>query len=117
MGKSLVNRGSPLVHSDSDAPMEQTEMPLRDRDLTMCLGFRVDGPDGRIGTVTGMAYGSQTHRPDAIEIRAGLFQRTMIVVPPEEVIAADPSTKRLTLRRDPRVLRPRGLDDVRNCSD
>ena len=53
----------------------------------------------------GIAYGSQTHRPDAIEIRVGLFHRIVIVVPPEEVIAADSSTKRLTLRRDPLPLR------------
>lgn len=98
--------------------MEQTEMPPRDRDLTMCLGFQVDGPNGRIGTVTGIAYGSQTHRPDAIEIRVGLFERSVIVVPPGEVVAADPSTKRLMLRRDPRALPPeRDLDEVRSRSD
>lgn len=113
MGQSIVNRGSALVHLD--APMGQAEMPRLDRDLTMCLGFRVDGPNGRIGTVIGLAYGSQKHQPDAIEIRVGLFQRTVIVVPPEEVVAADPSTKRLTLRRDPRALLPeRDLDEVRS---
>ena len=103
MGQSIVNRGSAPVRSDG--PMGQAEMPPRDRDLTMCLGFQVDGPNGRIGTVIGIAYGSQTHRPDAIEIRVGLFHRIVIVVPPEEVIAADSSTKRLTLRRDPLPLR------------
>ena len=116
MGRSIVNRGFALVRSDG--PMEQTAMPLRDRDLTTCLGFQVDGPNGRIGTVIGIAYGSQTHRPDAIEIRVGLFHRIVIAVPPEEVIAADPSTKRLTLRRDPRALPPeRDLDEVRSRSD
>jgi hypothetical protein len=70
----------------------------------MCLGFQVDGPNGRIGTVIGIAYGNQTRGPDAIEIRVGLFKPTVIVVPPEQVIAADPSTKRLTLRHDPRAL-------------
>ena len=110
------NRGSALVHLD--APMGQAEMPRLGRDLTMCLGFRVDGPNGRIGTVIGLAYGSQMHQPDAIEIRVGLFQRTVIVVPPEEVVAADPSTKRLTLRRDPRALLPeRDLDEVRSRGD
>jgi hypothetical protein len=102
MGQSIVNRGSALVRSD--ARMERTEMSPRDRDLTMCLGFQVDGPNGRVGTVTGIAYGSQRHGPDAIEIRVGLFKPTVIVVPPEQVIAADPSTKRLTLRHDPRAL-------------
>jgi hypothetical protein len=116
MTESIVNRGSALVRSDG--PMKQTEMPLRDRDLTMCLGFQVDGPNGRIGTVIGLAYGSQTHRPDAIEIRVGLFQRAVIVVPAEEVIAADSSTRRLTLRRDPRALpAERNLDEVRSRSD
>jgi len=62
--------------------MGQADMPPRDRDLTMCLGFQVDGPNGRIGTVIGMAYGSRTRRPDAIEVRVGLFHRTVIVVPP-----------------------------------
>jgi|KBSMisStaDraftv2_1062788.scaffolds.fasta_scaffold1084264_1 hypothetical protein len=102
MGQSILNRGSARVRSD--APMRQADMPPRDRNLTMCLGFQVDGPNGRFGTVIGMAYGSRTRRPDAIEVRVGLFHRTVIVVPPEEVIAADPSTRRLTLRRDPLTL-------------
>ena len=58
MGQSIVNRGSAPVRSDG--PMGQAEMPPRDRDLTMCLGFQVDGPNGRIGTVIGIAYGSQS---------------------------------------------------------
>ena len=53
MGQSIVNRGSAPVRSDG--PMGQAEMPPRDRDLTMCLGFQVDGPNGRIGTVIGIA--------------------------------------------------------------
>jgi len=56
MGQSILNRGSARVRSD--APMRQADMPPRDRDLTMCLGFQVDGPNGRIGTVIGMAYGA-----------------------------------------------------------
>jgi hypothetical protein len=116
MSQAIVNRGSALVRSGG--PIEQTQMTLRDHDLSMSLGFQVDGPNGRIGTVIGLAYGSQTHQPDAIEIRVGLFQRTVIVVPPEEVIGADSSTKRLTLRRDPRALRAeRDLSEVTSRSD
>ena len=116
MGQSIVNRGSAAVRSNG--PMGRAETPPRDRDLQMCLGFQVDGPNGRIGTVIGIAYGNQTHRPDAIEIRVGLFHRIVIVVRPEEVIAADPSTQRLTLRSDPRALPSESdLDEVSSPVD
>jgi hypothetical protein len=47
-----------------------------------------------------------------------LFHRIVIVVPPEEVIAADPSTKRLTLRSDPRALPSESeLDEVSSPAD
>ena len=37
-----------------------------------CLGYRVDDPNGRVGTVDGIVSGTWIDRPDTIEIRVGL---------------------------------------------
>jgi hypothetical protein len=60
-------------------------------------GFRVDGPDGRIGTVMRTIEGSGT-----LVIRTGLLGTHRLAVRFDDVDAIEPWDERLTLRADPR---------------
>jgi hypothetical protein len=60
-------------------------------------GYRVDGPDGRIGTVMRTIEGS-----DTLVIRTGLLGTHSVAVRFEDVDAIEPWDERLTLRADPR---------------
>jgi hypothetical protein len=61
------------------------------------LGFRVDGPDGRLGTVVATLFGSFLESPDALEVRVGLFHPRTVVVPIDAVSNVDLDRKRLLL--------------------
>jgi hypothetical protein len=62
------------------------------------LGFQVDGPDGRLGTVVATLFGSLVESPDALEVRVGLFHRRVVAVPIDAVSRVDLVRKRLILR-------------------
>src|SRR6476469_771898 len=64
-----------------------------------CLGYRVDDPNGRVGTVAGIVSGTWTDRPDAIEIRVGLFRPAILMVPAVAVARGHCARVRL-IRRD-----------------
>lgn len=73
----------------------------RDVDLDAvgaCMGYRVDDPNGRVGTVTGLIAGVWTDRPDAIEVRVGLFRTAGLVVPTDAVAVVHPARRRVILR-------------------
>jgi hypothetical protein len=63
-----------------------------------CLGYRVDDPDGRIGTVEGIVSGTWTDRPEAIEIRVGLFRPAILMAPVDAVASVHRARRRLILR-------------------
>ena len=109
MGRSIGNQGSTLARPARSAA--ETGLPPTCRDLALCLGFQIDGPTGRVGTVVGIVWGSQADRPEAIEIRVGLFQRSVIVVPAEAVATVELSRKRVTLTATPRVGSSLGADN------
>jgi hypothetical protein len=46
--------------------------------LRRCEGFRVDGPDGRIGHVRGIRFGDAAE-PKAFEVRAGIARPTNVL--------------------------------------
>jgi hypothetical protein len=60
-------------------------------------GYRVDGPDGRVGTVDGVVAGAWSDRPEAIEVRVGLFRPAVLVVGLADVAAVDPARRRVLL--------------------
>jgi hypothetical protein len=60
-------------------------------------GYRVDDPNGRVGTVEGIVAGAWSDRPDAIEIRVGLFRQAMLVVGVAHVAEVDPARRRVRL--------------------
>ena len=63
-----------------------------------CVGYRVDDPNGRVGTVDGIVAGAGTDRPDAIEMRVGLFRQAMLTVPARAVASIHPARRRVILR-------------------
>jgi hypothetical protein len=88
---------SPLVRGTRDVDLDA---------LGACLGYRVDDPNGRVGTVTGLIAGAWTDRPDAIEVRVGLFRTASLVVPTDAVAVVHPTRRRVILSE------PVDLDDA-----
>jgi hypothetical protein len=98
-----------IVHPPSDRHTDPRASGMRDADLDAvgaCLGYRVDDPNGRVGTVTGLIAGAWTDRPDAIEVRVGLFRTASLVVPTDAVAVVHPARRRVILRE------PVDLDDA-----
>jgi hypothetical protein len=65
--------------------------------LAESRGYRVDDPDGRVGTVDGVVAGAWSDRPDGIEVRVGLFRPAVLVVRVADVAAVDPARRRVLL--------------------
>jgi hypothetical protein len=61
-------------------------------------GYRVDDLNGRVGTVDGLVAGAWSDRPDAIEVRVGLFRSALLVVAVDDVAEVDPVRRRVVLR-------------------
>jgi hypothetical protein len=72
--------------------------------LRSCEGFLVETPTKRIGRVTGVRYGETTNEPETLEVRAGLFGRTRLLISVDDVIDIDPEQARLALADPPRPL-------------
>jgi hypothetical protein len=66
--------------------------------LGASCGYRVDDPNGRVGTVDGVVTGAWSDRPDAIEVRVGLFRQALLVVGVDDVAGVDPVRRRVVLR-------------------
>ena len=60
-------------------------------------GYRVDDPDGRVGTVDGVVVGAWRDRPDGIEVRVGLFRPAVLVVGVSRIAAVDTARRRVLL--------------------
>jgi hypothetical protein len=68
-------------------------------------GFRVDGPDGRIGTVAHVVREAPADVPVALDVATGLFIVHVEHIPIRDVIEVQPSRRRLAVRSVP--YRPR----------
>jgi hypothetical protein len=73
--------------------------------LRRCEGFIVETPTKRIGRVVGIRYGEASNEPEVLEVRAGLFRRTQLLVSVDDVSELDTERQRLLLTDPPR-LRP-----------
>jgi hypothetical protein len=62
--------------------------------LARCEGFRVDGADGRVGTVTGLRTGSDG-APAWLDVRTGLIVRRQLAINIEDVRSVDPISRRI----------------------
>ena len=62
--------------------------------LARCEGFRVDGADGRVGTVTGVRTGSDG-APAWLDVRIGLIVRRHLAIKIEDVRSVDQTSRRI----------------------
>jgi hypothetical protein len=69
--------------------------------LRSAVGFRVDGPEGRVGVLTSVT-------PDGVEIATGLFIVTTLAIPFADVAGVDPLRRRVHIRvmPEPRKITP-----------
>jgi hypothetical protein len=65
--------------------------------LHCCEGFRVEGPEGRIGTVTGLPF-SGSIEPELLEVRSGLLNHRLLMIPVEDVLEILPKQRRVIVR-------------------
>jgi hypothetical protein len=68
--------------------------------LHRCDGFRVESPDGRVGTVQGVRFQSSIE-PELLEVRTGLFGRRLLLIPVEQVREILPTQRRISLNASP----------------
>jgi hypothetical protein len=67
--------------------------------LGHCEGFRVDGPDGRVGVVEAVL--GHEDEPTTLAVREGLFALRTVYVPIEQIVEIQPRAERLVLRSRP----------------
>jgi hypothetical protein len=70
----------------------------------------VDGPDGRVGTVTSLSSSTSSGPPDTIHVVTGLFIVRVVPVAAPEVIQIDDQRRRVLVRT---MLRRPRTPDVR----
>jgi hypothetical protein len=88
----------PPTRTDSDWELRGTFDAVDLDALGDCVGYRVDDPNGRVGTVEGIVAGVWTDRPDAIEVRVGLFRPGILMVPAGAVAGVHRARRRVILR-------------------
>jgi hypothetical protein len=62
--------------------------------LVRCEGFRVDGPNGRLGTVSAIGRDADGD-PAWLEVRTGLFFRQTLMIGFADIEVVNPAARRL----------------------
>jgi hypothetical protein len=65
--------------------------------LAECEGYRVDGMNGRVGTVVGVGIGADGETPAWLVVRTGLFHRRQVSIGIEDVGSVDPIARRIVV--------------------
>jgi hypothetical protein len=71
--------------------------------LRRCEGFLVETPTKGLGRVSGIRYVETTNEPEVLEVRAGWFGRTQLLVSVADILDVDPEHQRLTLADPPHL--------------
>jgi hypothetical protein len=79
--------------------------------MRRAAGFRVDGPEGRVGTVRAFVPGDLGTGHDRVRVDIGLFMRSAIWVPLGDVRHVDMERRRVLVRSVPTIPR-RGQADL-----
>lgn len=105
-GPSSVALASKVVMSGSTHRTGLTRGLRRVRDdwLNHCEGFVVDSPDGRIGVVDHLRFGSRPGYPEALAVTAGLFARRLLIISTRGVEEVNPARRRVVLGTAPELL-------------
>ncbi len=112
MGSHDIRSAQRPVHREDvvAAAVVAPRAPRRPTDLRAIEGFRVDGPDGRIGTVTSVSATTSSAPPDTMHVVTGLFIVRVVPVAAPEVIQIDDERRRVLVRT---MLRRPRTPDVR----
>jgi hypothetical protein len=65
--------------------------------LHRCEGFRVEAPEGEMGTVRGLRFEGSLE-PELLEVRSGLFGRRVRLIPVERIEEIVADQKLIVLR-------------------
>ena len=68
----------------------------RDYWLHRCEGFRIESPDGEVGTVKGVRF-HHSIEPELLEVRTGFLARRRLLIPVERVEEIVPEQKLIIL--------------------
>jgi hypothetical protein len=68
-------------------------------------------PGGRVGFVAELRFGTSMTRRHALAVQAGMFRRSLLIVPVGEVVEVVPQKRRIVLRASPR---PTAVERLRN---
>jgi hypothetical protein len=116
MGSRDIRRAQRPVHREDvvAAAHDVVAPPRRPQtaDIRGVEGFRVDGPDGRIGTVTSVSASTPGGPPNTIQAVTGLFIVRVVPVAASEVLQIDDAGRRILIRtmlRRPRTPHVRGM--------
>jgi hypothetical protein len=74
--------------------------------LRRCEGFLVETPTRRIGRVLGIRYGEGSNEPEVLEVRAGFFGRTLLLVSVDDVATIASDERRIVLHDPPGLISP-----------
>lgn len=88
---------------DGPADVVDTSTVLAER-LRRAVGFRVDGPEGRVGTLRALVPGDLGTEP-GLRVDVGLFIRREVGIPLRDVREVDPDRRRVLVARVPRIPR------------
>jgi len=112
MGSRDIRSAQRPVHREDvvAAAVVAPRAPRRPTDLRAVEGFRVDGPDGRIGTVTSVSSTPSSAPPDTMHVVTGLFIVRVVPVPALDVLQIDDQRRRVLVRT---MLRRPRTPDVR----
>jgi len=104
--------GHPLYREDVVAAAGDVVAAKRAQpafDLSGLDGYRVDGPDGRVGVVTSVTASRHDGPPDTIHVVTGLFIVRVMPVAETEILEIDAERRRLLIRT---MLRPPASPNV-----
>jgi hypothetical protein len=88
-----------LTTTDPALRSPRTSPPVdEDYWLRHCEGFRVDGPEGRLGIVEHVVYGSRRDRPEVVAITSGMWRTRTDDVLIADVVEVWPARGRLVVR-------------------
>jgi hypothetical protein len=68
--------------------------------LCRCEGWQVVSPEGRVGRVARILFGSSANVPEALAVRTGLFRTRELILPAAAVATADQYARKLILHPD-----------------
>ena len=116
MGSRNIRRADRPVHREDvvAAARDVVATPSRSHgtDIHGVEGFRVDGPDGRIGTVASVSSSTAGASLDTIHVVTGLFIVRVVAVPAPEIVHIDGDQRRIVVRamiRRPRTPQVHGM--------